>query len=88
MTTNQQQQAQAAAATQTVATDCKDIFTLIFPGHRLAVLEVRGANSPDEARAFASEAIPNCGYEVKDGDPSKTGRRAPIRPLPRTAGIT
>jgi hypothetical protein len=60
---------QAAAATQTTAaTDCKDIFTLIFPGHRLAILEVHGAANEDEARAFASEAIPQCGYEVKDGD--------------------
>jgi hypothetical protein len=63
----QQQQAKAAG-TQTTAADRKDMFTLIFPGHLLAVLEVRGASSQDEARTVACEALPQCSYEVVDGD--------------------
>jgi hypothetical protein len=68
MTTTPKNQQPAAAVTQTTAADRKDTFTLIFPGHLLAVLEVRGASSQDEARAVACEALPQCSYEVVDGD--------------------
>jgi hypothetical protein len=66
----------ATMTTQQAAAANVHTFTLIFPGHRLAVLEVRGAASQDEARAVACEALPPCSYEVVDGD--QTAGRAEI----------
>ena len=46
------------------------IFTLNFSSGQIAVLEVRGASDQEAARAIACKAIPNCRYEVVDGDQS------------------
>ena len=43
-------------------------FTLIFRPKAIAVLQVHGAESLDEARAFAASVLPNADYEVRDGD--------------------
>ena len=43
-------------------------FTLVFRPGAIAVLQVHGAESLDEARAFAASILPNTAYEVRDGD--------------------
>ena len=43
-------------------------FTLVFKGGAMVVLRVHGAKSVDDARAFACGILPNCSYEVRDGD--------------------
>lgn len=44
------------------------LFTLTFPGPRVALLEVRGAANEDRARALAWSAFKDCFYQVADGD--------------------
>ncbi|GHO88233.1 hypothetical protein [Dictyobacter formicarum] len=45
-------------------------FTLLFPHGEIAVLEVSGAQTQDEARSIAASVLLPCKYEVQDGDVS------------------
>jgi hypothetical protein len=44
------------------------MFTLVFWPGNIAVLKVHGAESLEEARAFACSLLPQVCYEVVDGD--------------------
>jgi len=51
------------------------LFTLLFVGGQVALLDVRGAVDSEEARAIAHQAIKTCSYSVVDGDQTQ-GRAA------------
>lgn len=46
-------------------------FTLTFPRGEIAILEVRGADSHEQARAAAHHALPKSCYDVTDGDQTR-----------------
>ncbi|GCE32215.1 hypothetical protein KDA_76990 [Dictyobacter alpinus] len=55
-------------STSTTMQHPEQTFTLIFPRGEIAVLQVIGVMSQQEGRAIAASVLPDCTYEVKEGD--------------------
>lgn len=66
--------AQVQAELEQVRARCnaynRNVFTIVFVGGQIALLDVRGAANVEEARHIARTAIKHCQYTVVDGDQS------------------